>query len=317
MKRLIILLASLVMLCGVVGAGAVSEKKDIPVRFSYTKIGSYRVFFIAQEKGYYKEEGLEIEPIVVGSNTAIDAVLAGQIDVAALNTIVPFGLEYTAPGRVKIIELDGVTSASDTETQPFIVKSDSNMNSLADLEGKKIAITANRFNAVTLKIVLSKFFDPSNVTFISIPFEEHINALQSGSVDVAASPEPVPSVAIASGNFRYLDSSYTRAKYITDPFYGRCSIVSSQFMKKYPEGVKKLQRAHAKAIKFMSENDAEFRAIVAKYTSCPLEVTQKMRFYRVSIPTKADLPALQKLVDIFCENGFLKGRVDPSNLILW
>lgn len=318
MKRLIILLASLVMLCGVVSVGALPEKEDIPVRLAYQKMSAYSATFIAQEKGYFKEEGLEIEMILVSSGeVAVDAMLAGKMDVARPHTLVPMVLEYTAPGRVKIIELGSNTSDSNTETQPFIVKSDSNMNSLADLEGKKIAITANKLNAVILKIVLSKVFDPSNTTFIPIPFQEHINALQNGSVDAAAAPEPVSSVAIASGNFRYLDSSYTRANYIVDPFHLACQIVSSQFMKKYPEGAKKLQSAFAKAAKFLSENPAESRVIIAKYTGYPLEVCQRMRLYRESIPTEDDLPALQKLVDIYFEHGFLKSRVDPYDLILW
>ena len=74
-----------------------------------------------------------------------------------------------------------------------VVKADGPIKSVADLKGKRIGVnTINSVNWMYDRAFLRKHgLDPSQVTYVEIPFPSMIDALARGSVDAAVAQAPV------------------------------------------------------------------------------------------------------------------------------
>jgi len=105
---------------------------------------------LAYEKGYFKEQGVDAELIVLEGSDAPTAVVSGQVDVVLAGPPRFYGpIEKGAP--VKII-----APASNTPSELF-VRPNSGINTFKDLEGKRISFgTGGSTNELLLRYVLTK-----------------------------------------------------------------------------------------------------------------------------------------------------------------
>lgn len=161
--------------------------------------------FFAQEKGYFKKNGLDVKLVPVKSTSDIPALMAsGGLDFA-----------LTQPGAGTFnAALQGVhdpilmaTSifGPDTKLPGLLVSkklADSGtVRTAADLEGRKVAIiaplTSSQYYAS--QAVAAAGGDPSKVDFVTLGAPDMIPALSNGAVDAAWMFEPLASKAISSG----------------------------------------------------------------------------------------------------------------------
>jgi ABC-type nitrate/sulfonate/bicarbonate transport system substrate-binding protein len=105
---------------------------------------------LAHEKGYFKEQGVDAELIVLEGSDAPTAVVSGQVDVVIAGAPRFYGpIEKGAP--VKII-----APTSNTPSELF-VRPNSGINTFKDLEGKRISFgTGGSTNELLLRYVLTK-----------------------------------------------------------------------------------------------------------------------------------------------------------------
>ena len=103
--------------------------------------------FIAQERGYYAEEGIVVEEIPFDtSTTMLPALAAGQIDVAT-GGIAAGLFNAIAQGIPVRIVLDVWTAGAGNESGGLLVRKDlidsGQVRTLADLRGRRIGITSH------------------------------------------------------------------------------------------------------------------------------------------------------------------------------
>lgn len=105
---------------------------------------------LAYEKGYFKEQGVDAELIVLEGSDAPTAVVSGQVDVVIAGPPRFYGpIEKGAP--VKII-----APMSNTPSELF-VRPNSGINTFKDLEGKRISFgTGGSTSELLLRYVLTK-----------------------------------------------------------------------------------------------------------------------------------------------------------------
>src|SRR3989338_10212029 len=89
-------------------ASSPSEK----IRVGWQPIAPHILTFIAFEKEFFKEEGLDVELVKFGSaNQLLDALAAGQIDGAGTSNLgVLFSAEARSPGHFKLFRSEEHTS---------------------------------------------------------------------------------------------------------------------------------------------------------------------------------------------------------------
>lgn len=120
---------------------------------------NYGIFFTAWDKGYFREEGLEMTMIKAGGGIATPALMSGAIyystsSAAALSTIIK-----EAPLKIVFAQAEH-PSVQLWSGQPHI-------KTLADLKGKQIGVTTRGdTNEITTRVALKAAgVDPSSVIF--------------------------------------------------------------------------------------------------------------------------------------------------------
>ena len=133
------LLAAVLALAGTVGAAtranAAPKLTNITLQLKWVPQAQFAGYYIAQEKGFFEEEGFDNVEIVPSGGDIVpqDALAAGDVDFAiawvpkVLGTIESSGVELTDIAQV--FQKSGTTQVS---------WADSGITSVADFEGKRI-----------------------------------------------------------------------------------------------------------------------------------------------------------------------------------
>ncbi len=160
-------------------APAVAEKKNLKFGADWAFYGVHAPFFVAQEKGFYKQQGLKVKMSRgYGSSGVLKELVAGTNDLG-------FGdAGATMLGRSKGFKakLVGVMY----EQAPFLIysKKNSGITKPKDLEGKRIAMTAADVNKTLFKpFAKATGVDESKVTWVIVQPSAKLSTFLSGKAD--------------------------------------------------------------------------------------------------------------------------------------
>jgi NitT/TauT family transport system substrate-binding protein len=210
--------------------GSSCAKRPQKVKIGYLPINLSLPFFVAVEKGYFAQAGIEVEPVqFTTADQLTNALLAGNIDMTAntsTSTLLSTIEESPGFGQIYMMSFHDPENYLDA----LLVKKGSNIKRVEDLKGKKIGIFPGSTNVVNLSIALSNFKinAKTDVEIVQLPPENHIGALASGQIDALYTLEPLVTVAVAQGIGEVLVQGLN-AKYIVNPFPGGAYVVSQKF----------------------------------------------------------------------------------------
>lgn len=138
-KRAFVYLAIAVIIVAAAAVGFVFRTKLFPqkttavLRVGYLPVTGHAKFFIAQEEGFFKDEGLNVQLIeFANSADGLAALRADKLDLGAFGTTAP--LVHIAKGA-DISIIGGVMG----EDAAIVVRPESVIKSITDLKGKKVA----------------------------------------------------------------------------------------------------------------------------------------------------------------------------------
>ena len=158
-------------------------------------------FIIAAERGYFAEEGVEVDLVSFKSAMERDAALqSGNLDGAVSDLL---AVIFARSGGFSV----HATSYTDGNYN-LIAGNDSGIASVGDLRGKEIAVSRNTIiEYVTDEILAANGMREQDIAKIVIPqIPVRLEMLQSGNLSAAVLPEPMASIAAASGG-RYITGS--------------------------------------------------------------------------------------------------------------
>ena len=232
-----------------------------PFVIRYAQIPWFDPVYIADEKGWFAEEGLKIEWMgEVRAGQLVPAVATRSIDIA--NRMTPLILTANLRGaRLKII-LAGAQTTPDRPHMKYLVKPGSQISVLPDLKGKKIGI--NSFGACSeyvLKEYLRRNGLDKDVSFVVVPDENQEQALALGLIDVSVLHSPYYEKVTGSGSGREIFSDYVVDKGEAGmlPYF-----THEDFIKEHPEALRKFVKVLAKAVDWVNQNHEEAGLIFAK-----------------------------------------------------
>ena len=304
------------------GAPAIVRAQGAPkIRIGFWPVASALPFFVAIEKGYFKEAGLDVEAQKYASaQQVMEAMLSGRGEGSANGTasaVLAIG-EIAQPGLFKIF-CTNPTNAKYVLDE-FIVAKDTPYKTIADLKGKRIASGPGIQNTTLCKVMLERAGAPaSSVT--ELPISQHVGAIASGQVDATYTLEPTGTVGRLNGTTRDLEVGVV-AKYILGdplaPWHGGSASLTSEFIKKNPDVAKKYMAAYRRGVELVKTNPNEARPFLKGYTAIegPLTAEVPMADYLYSTDFKpADIAYFQKFFDLFTEKGIFERRVDVGGLL--
>jgi ABC-type nitrate/sulfonate/bicarbonate transport system substrate-binding protein len=170
---------------------AQSPIKKVRMGIQSTNIG-FLPFHAAYHKGFYREQGIELETIFMATQAVNAAFIRGDIEYsAAVNGIVQ-GIVRGAPAKI-------LACAVDRPLQSFIVKKE--IRTANDLKGKKVGGSTAGGTATLMADAALKHFglEPGrDVTVVPLR-ANRLTALETGAVDAALLGVPENIIAMDKG----------------------------------------------------------------------------------------------------------------------
>lgn len=151
-------------------------------------------FIIAQEKGYFADEGLKVD--IQQFKSAMDrdsALQSGNLDGAVSDML---AVAFAKDGGFDV----KVTSMTDGSYK-LIAGKDAGVQSVKDLKGKDVSVSRNTIiEYVTDQILVHEGMQDSDINKVIIPqIPTRLEMLQNGKLAAATLPEPMASIAVHNG----------------------------------------------------------------------------------------------------------------------
>jgi NitT/TauT family transport system substrate-binding protein len=272
---------------------------------------SSAALYIAYDKGYFRQQGLNVQ-IVTTSNggQALNQLVGKALDITLANDV--SGIQAAIQGTPVKLVFDGPNAAPRTYVVSALPGTD--IKTLADLKGKKIGVSSlNDAVMATLKdSLISVSVDPSTVKFVTVPYANSEQALQSHSVDAAVTSEPYSTEAAeALGARPVVDVFPQGSESANIPIAG--FFASSDFVKNDPKTLAAFQRAMAKAANDASNRQTVEVSIHKHLKSLSQQVLDVMAL--PGFPADLDPNRIQRVADLMQKAGFLKSHYDVRQII--
>lgn len=283
-----VLLAMVVSTTGCGKSKGVSiESNEYTVKVGYAKGLCHAPIHIAYENGFFKEQGVNVEIIPVGSANMADALASGQID-AGFGLVGKFVQPLENGLNMKI------TSGIHTGCMKLVVPSDSAIQNVADLKGKRIGVVslADSPCLTTKRSLASEGIgvtaDNLEVEFVVYSAADLPVALQNGAIDAFADADPSVSIAQREYNLRAIIDTASDEKYKDE--YCCVSFVSSELAGKNEELASKFTRAVQEASVWVEDYPDETAKlqIEKEYVAGDLQLNQELLESYKYIPSGKD-----------------------------
>ena len=313
MKKVLAALGIMVVLFG--AATGAFAAKDV-VTIGYLRIVMSLPTFVAQEKGFFAEEGLKVELIPFNSGSAItDALVAGRIDANCGSSMTGHWFAaQAAPDRFKIFLVYGTTSRKEDNSFVVVVKKDSPLQDLKDLKGKKVGTYPGATSVALARAVIRTQVDPEEVIFTQVPPPNMVPALAAGQIDAFFTPEPSGMLAVSEGVGRYLIKSPLTLLKLKRGVPGMAFSFSKDFLEKRPEEARKVKAALDKAVDYIRGHEQESRPYLVEYTGLPEPVAMTIPLDRFITLEELDKRAGQDYFAVLYKEGAYKQELDTTKL---
>jgi NitT/TauT family transport system substrate-binding protein len=291
----------------------VSQLPDRKVKIAYLPLTSTLPFFIAQEKGFFKANNVEIEATELGtSNLTAEAVQRGDYDLSYYTTAVAgLNANQKDPNKVLIYTTNG--DNDNKQWDGLFVKTTSGITKPEELIGKKIGVFPGSTGTAYIKDFLkSKGIDNTKVEYVQLPPANQKPALDTGSIDALFSYEPTTTLLSKSPDYKKIQSTILYAN--PDAVIGMGTI-NKEFTQKYPDLTKRAVKAIDQGTQYLRTNEAESRQILAKYVKVDPSILNDIVLYNMNLSTEINPEITQKYFDYLLELGELKQKVDAKGLI--
>ena len=292
------------------GGGATKTTK---VKVGVLPISNVAPLYLGVEKGFFKEEGLEIEPAPAQSgNEIVTAMVSGDLQFAFLGYVPATSARAQGLPIKLIANADNGAESEKDEWTLIMVGKDSAIKSVEDLAGKTIAVNALKgVGEVVIKAALEKQgVDPNSIKLLEVPFPEMPAALEKNRVDAIWAPEPFLTSVLGTGG-RGVEAPLTT---LGAKFPNGTYATTEQYLGKNKDVVERFARAMNKSSDYASENPDEARATIPQFTKIPAEAAKKIRL--PLWPTEIDREQLQQLVDFAVKYKVIE-KAPPLDELIW
>ncbi len=226
--------------------------------------------YIAQDRGFFREEGLTAELIQVSANAATAALVSGEVDALGAVGLAARASQSGLP--IKVLAVTGHRAL-------FWLASRPEFKSIADLKGTHLGITSRNGSQhlVANRLLSNGGLDPAKdvATVVIGGAPALLQALVAGSIQVTAlSP---PTIIVARDKFKVNVLADTPKDFISTQ--GGFA-VSDRNLTDKRELVRRMMRARTKAYRYFHENEKGTSETLAKYTK--LDFAIALETYRMS-----------------------------------
>jgi NitT/TauT family transport system substrate-binding protein len=312
----VIALAAVVVACGgddeeSAGGG---DGKLAKVEVGTLPIASAATLYLGREKGFFRDEGLEVEPQLQQGGAEVAAgVQSGSFDFGYAG-VIPIVIARAQRLPVQIVATTDDQLKDPSEADVITVaRKDTDIRSARDLEGATVGVNVlGGVAEVVIKACVEKDGgDPSKVKLVEVPFPEMVAALDSKRIDAGFVPEPFLLQSVQAGGHVIENASYQSA----DPKGLELGIyfATEEYIGENADVVDRFVRASNRSADYAAEHPAEVRKAIGTYTEIPPEVVEKIKLPRWDSELRQESVELQ--AELTKKYGIIEEVPDIDQLI--
>ena len=237
------------------------------IRVGYIGLTCEAPIFTAVEKGFFKEEGLDVSLVKCEWANYKDVLALGGYDVT--HHLVMYFLKPIEQGLD--VRFTGGIHRGCLRVQAALT---SDIRTIKDLRGKRIGVPGMGtppFIFATRVLGANGIDAKKEITWLVFPAGELGLALDKGEVDAVADSEPIGSMLLASSKVRNIADQAVDEPYKSE--YCCAVIVNGKYLAKNPKNAAAATRALLKAAKWVETNPAAAAklSVEAKYLASTVE----------------------------------------------
>ena len=293
--------------------GPVAAGDPSTLKVGTVGIGSDAAIRMAINKGYFNEEGIDVETTVVANPPAgVAAAQSGQLDLTyspsipmlnALSQNVPLKVVAAADGYA-----DGALQNKDlgkVDDTGLFIPEGSSITGPRDLEGKSVSVPARKaqMEVTVANAVKNAGGDPAKVNWMVLDPSSALQSLDSQRVDAATLISPFTAQAEGKGHERLASPGI---EFFEQGAVGLW-VAGAKAAEEKPEQMAAFARAINKANDYANSHVEEAQEVGAEITGVPLETVKAGA--ETYWPTEVRLEDIQRVNKQLVELGFLPKEV--------
>ncbi|HEY3791097.1 MAG TPA: ABC transporter substrate-binding protein [Bradyrhizobium sp.] len=268
-------------LSGIIAAAAVLVATSIQMAFAQESVKVRVVFvpaipalaaWVAQDKGFFEAQHLDVTMTAVQNVAFIPAILAKQYDIG---TATPVDLIKASAGGLNIAAVaGGHLEEPGHETNALVVRKDSGIKSVKDLAGKTIGSPSIGaiLQTATLHWIVQEGVAAASVHFVEVPFPNMGDQMDAGRIDAATVAQPFADRFIKAGNPSLGNPLFS----VANPALATVWIADRSWARANQPAVQRWSAGLRQAAAFIEQNPQDARQILVKYTKLPAPVIESM-----------------------------------------
>lgn len=296
---------------------AQSTNKRRPLRFGYTSYVGYNPYPLAKEKGFFAQQGVDVELVLkTDVNDLLPDLAAGRID----------GFSYPADGpvrllskgsRLKLVLVNGDCLGCDS------IIAQPRFQSVADLKGQKIGVLVGSFGEMIVdEMMRQNNLAIGDVKLVNADERAVTESIKNDTIQAGHTWEPHTSKALKDGAKVLFSTAQTPGLFIDITMFSE-SVVDER-----PDDIRAFIRAWYQAIAYWDANPKEGNELVGKALSLPPgDVAEARGVYTFFSPEEArkrlandndpkSLPSiLARHTDFLVRTGALGSRPSIDGLL--
>ena len=299
-----------VLLASIFG-GYASADAPVTLRVGMTLSDCCAEAYYAQELGYFRKHGVNVELTTFTSGSALSEAVAGNaVDIGIATPLAV--IEGISRGVPLTIIAGGGMNTLKAPTTTLMVSALSPIHTAADLNGKAVAVIALKTTSeFGVRIWMQQNgADPSTVKFLELPFPAMGPALQRGTVAAAVMTDPAMTIAKANSNVKAIanPSNSIGTNYLLSAWFARKDIID-----KDRDAVRRFNAAIYEAAHWANAHHAESAALLAKASGVDLTLVQ--RSTRVAYAESLRAQDLTPQLDVAYKFNIVGTKLTVSDLM--
>ena len=298
----VILIAILLLGC----AGKPAE--NVTIKFGILPIEDALPVVVAEREGLFKKHGINVE--IVKFNSALErdsALMAKEVDAV-----------ITDPLAVILLRSEGydigVVSLCLGKTPQegvfaILASPNSSIDSIEDLNGKRIAISSNTIIEFVTDVLLLRY----NVSYEKVEVRKiplRLRMLLDNKIDAATLPEPLASYAVSKGakliiSDAMVDESITQT---VIAFRG-------DFVRDHKDVVEKFIEAYAEAVERINDNPQKYRSLFVEIARVPKEIADSYPMPKYPKPEKFPKDFYERYLNWALRKGLIEREIPYSEAV--
>ena len=276
---------------------------------------NYLPYFIAQKKGIYAKEGVQVDLVSIGrSDIQLQALVAGELHFANINADNIIAWNERTNGNLKV-------AAGTSNAAPYFLMGAKNIKTVAELKGQKLGVAGLQGGATSILVSYLKskgLIFPRDYSMIVIAggTPARLSALESGAIAGAVLGIPFGDIAMDKGFPKLGDTTEVISNYQfnnvnVNPAWSeknRASVV--RFLKAHIQALRWIHDSPGDAVEFMTR---EF-GLQTTYARRGIEYYIKNKIYPVN--GDVTLSGLKVNIEVQAQDGIIKGPLPPPEKYL-